>query len=94
MCNLVCRSWSAAGAHAATFTAALTAHRVSYHMQLGLQVKKLCLTERHERTHAAAKAAKSGQPQLPPALEARGGRTPEMRMASAIMVRTPLNEGC
>lgn len=50
------------------------------------QVKKLCLTERQQRTQAAAASAKSGQPHLPPSLEARGGRTPEMRMASAIMV--------
>ncbi|PRW56958.1 Magnesium transporter MRS2-4 isoform A [Chlorella sorokiniana] len=49
------------------------------------EIKKLCLTERQERTQAAHIAAKTGHAQLPPALETRGGRTPEMRMASSIM---------
>ena len=51
-----------------------------------MQIKKLCLTERHERTHAASVAAKTGQAQLPPSLETRAGRTPEMRMAASIIV--------
>lgn len=50
------------------------------------QIKKLCLTERQERTSAGVAAAKSGQPHLPRALETRSGLTPEMRMASTIMV--------
>lgn len=50
------------------------------------QIKKLCLTERQERTSAGVAAAKAGQPHLPRALETRSGLTPEMRMASAIMV--------
>ncbi len=58
-----------------------------------LQIKKLCLAERQERTHAASAAAKSGQPHLPPALETRGGRTPEMRMASSIMVGITAHPG-
>jgi hypothetical protein len=49
------------------------------------EVKKLCLSERQARSAAAASAAKTGQPRLPPELASSGGRTPEMRMGAAIL---------
>lgn len=50
-----------------------------------IEVKKLCLRERQMRTAAAAAAARGGEAKLPPELASNAGRTPEMRMASAIL---------
>lgn len=44
------------------------------------EVRKLCLTERQERTRAAVASARAGEGKLPPQLATTGGRTPEMRM--------------
>ncbi|KAL4424906.1 hypothetical protein ABPG77_002129, partial [Micractinium sp. CCAP 211/92] len=49
------------------------------------EVKKLCLSERQERTKAAIASARAGEGRLPPQLATTGGRTPEMRMGSAIL---------
>ena len=50
------------------------------------EVKKLCLSERAARVAAAAAAARAGEARLPPELgTSSGGRTPEMRMGSAIL---------
>lgn len=49
------------------------------------EIRKLCLNERRLRTAAAAAAARGGEARVPPELQTSGGRTPEMRMGSAIL---------
>ncbi|PSC69475.1 Magnesium transporter MRS2-4 [Micractinium conductrix] len=51
------------------------------------EMKKICISERLGRTAAMAQAAKSDHPltHVPPQLASSGGRTPEMRMGSAIL---------